>query len=373
MRYYFPALYAVIFSIVVLYLSIEVVNYEHDLSGGPPLLLQIDSVLYRDWALEILHEPLWLIDYMLSNGIYRLNWAGLPTLGALLANQFPQNLDLAVAIMNCCFFSVGLYFYVKVLIELGFEKYINKFVLLLSIVIVYISYSLSLNKDIITFFIVSVFVYSVMKRNIFLLIAFVVFSYFIRQQYIFIALLFWAIHVWQIRPLYLLVLISLVLYPIPADFWGITEVFLSHEDISSKGLMLSIVEFNRYPFAYIVVFPLRILLNLAQVIWPPNVMGIFLPGNTGINLFFYHFSGAIWVGSLCLLLWRYFVQGYQVPAILVDFLWAFHLIIGLIGFLHPRFYFSALPVIFIALLCAKPPRETENSVEQKALEASSTA
>jgi hypothetical protein len=240
------------FLLVIILFTINSDDYNNSITT----FLTFDSFRYRDRAIEFCTTNPSIVDFILQYGV---NYSTISIYGSLSCIDGIFT-DFIVILNNMFLFSIGLYFYVKLLNKYNIQ--LNKRFLIAFFLFLYFTFSLMmLNKELIGFVFIFVIMYFYAEKKFLLLFLIGILFGILRLQYLPIVLLL----IFLRKPHFLLILLAvnilmLLFMPPSLHLWatnrGGTDI------VNSLPLMLKIEDLAYQPIIGVLGYLTRIVLSL---------------------------------------------------------------------------------------------------------------
>jgi hypothetical protein len=348
-------------------------TYEFNIYAYDPgyvTLVPYDALYYRSLAIEYADSPFWLVRNTTFLHFLRLNWIGLPTLGGLLYSVTGPYFDIVVTLINVLLFTSFLFDMSFLVRHFGAPRYTKEFLVVVTCSLLFIlPYMIGLSKEMISMWIIARYMVVLIKRRYVSFLALCILAFIVRQQYAVIGILFVLFSRMKIRPAFVLIG-SALLYPLmPESFYGLQPDFLDRGGISSAELMVSLHRVASVPGGYLLVLPVRLALNLAQPVWPENILRSVLALGNGRyeaawSLLLYHLSG---LAAIACVVWASHAVWVRKKAIshdIASLIWAYVLVLGAVAYLHPRYFFPLVPIVILAAYTARKKSTVEGPLSE---------
>jgi len=322
---------------------------------GARSTISTDSLMNLSQALKLSEITVdEIFQNIYSGDTVLLNWQGMAIIGALIFKVFgvPAGLGLTFFI-NVSFLYAAIQNYRKIC------KHLKIHIPMISIIAIGISPMIirhiwSLSKEPISVFFISALALVLVKRKHLILIPIAIFVPIVRTQYLaIIAIAYFSrlSRYWLPIAFASISLIAPFLNIISqTDFFEVQDA--AGVEISSKAIMLYILETFNFVGGYLVQLPARITLNtIAPIAQVSSYLGTLDEGIRPDVLSYITYGISLFLVTIKLLI-RTLKRDISSP-ILLNLVIATFLVIGLIPFLQPRYLMPILPIMYILAFAPK--------------------
>lgn len=331
-------------------LSIAAIIYFNYVPVDDAKYVSTDSTYYRELSLNYCDEPFApIVQVFQKGGIIGLNWATIVTVGAFSCALTEQYSDWVTLSINLVLLFCTLFMYEKIMNRLKFSDSKKIVFYLLFCMQTFLIVSLvSLNKEVFSYlFLVSLLYFYIENNRAWLLLA-ALFAGFLKVQFFLLGLMLIAM-VMNIKVRTILIVVSLIL---PIIFVAFDPSVLDARQyyarygyqIRTEDIAVILNDMAAYPFGYIVVMPLRLLINALSGLSPFRLIAA-----DDVQSIAYQANAVIFSIFSIFLLWKV-MREKKYACRYLGFILAYSIIISLLPFFQLRYFLPLFPVIIMTLL-----------------------
>jgi hypothetical protein len=311
-----------------------------------------DSIYYKEQSLEYCAAPLLPIFEATKEGFSLLNWSTIVSIGAFSCMLSEENSDSFIMSLNVMLLLMVLYVYKIILKEYNFSANDRMWFFLLFCVQVHMIPQLaSLNKEIISYLIISLYYLYYSRGNTLPILLLTLFSAFIKFQFLFFGLLLVVsmrgVGFWKI-----LIASSLLLPVIQANFdinYLNAELYYSRYDIiRTQNTLVFLSKITEYPFGFLIAMPVKMAITMLSGFSFSRIISI-----SDMHSFLYQLSALIFSIFSILACYKFARYRLSLNSKLMSFIMFYSLLICSLPFVQLRYYFPLFPLLIIFFLIHK--------------------
>ncbi len=331
-------------------LSMAAIIYFNYVSLDDVKYVSADSTYYRELSLNYCDEPFApIVRVFQEGGVIGLNWATIVTVGAFSCSLAEQYSDWITLSINLVLLFCTLFMYEKIMNRLRFsDKKKIVFYLLFCMQTFLIVSFVSLNKEVFSYFFLVSLLYFYIENNRAWLFVIALFAGFLKVQFFLLGLILISM-IMNIKVRTILIVVSLIL---PVIFVAFDPSALDARryydrygyQIRTESIAVILNDMASYPFGYIVVMPLRLLINALSGLSPFRLIVA-----DDAQSIAYQANAIIFSIFSIFLLWKV-IREKRYACRYLGFMLAYSIVISLLPFFQLRYFLPLFPVISMMLL-----------------------
>jgi len=363
--------------IVLLVAIVAAIGFFSSFSLDDPWFASTDSIHYHQQALGACDSPLEPLRRVLDTGSpINLNWGAIVSIVAIACYLSGEYSDVLVLVTNLILFSGILFFYRKVLDNLPIKPSNKRIIIILFLAQTWLITSLvGLNKEVFSYIIVGLMALCYLRRSVQLLLLVGLIGGVVKVQFFVFALMLIVSQKgvsFKSQFFVLAILMTVIYQSTNFDIFD-AHIYYSRFDYEIRTAKVAefLNKFIEYPFGYLLVFPVRLVINLLSGLSPMRISEV-----NNWNAFAYQFNAFIMSIPSILLLFKLINHRSCFAYPLVKFFLIYSLLMCLLPFFQLRYFLPLLPIILIILATPSPKiigQEKGSSVKRILIKSSSTS
>lgn len=309
-----------------------------------------DSIDYRYLAAQECDSPIHpIINGVIENeSLIALNWATIITVGSVACSISESYRDVLILLFNLMTLVIFLFVYGNILDRARVNKTDQYKIILFLLPQLFLICSLpSLNKEVISYLAINLLALGYIKKSIWLLILTGIFTGLVKVQFFLFALMLLAslagVGFWvQLATAAAAMTILYDRLPI----FDLTQFYQSYEaNVRSEALTLTLDQILKYPMGFVLVMPIRTLLNLLAGFSPERIAAM----NSTWIAFSYQVN-AVFLAIVSFALMGKLATKRLLPSVpLAEFFFLYCIMLASLPYLQTRYFLPMLPIMLVAI------------------------